>query len=506
MSPTKTRARGRGAPKIRVPEVRHLGQPRVTMGLDRLERIDIIDHERIHGPLRSRPLGVLIMLAESVDLRGRGGAAFPFARKLRAVANTARSRGSETVVLVNATEGEPAAGKDKMLISRVPHLVIDGAELAAQALKASEIVFGVVDGGPQDEAIRGALAEREGRKETPMSVVALPDRFVSGEGGALVRGVNGELAIPPGQKVRASDSGVEGLPTLLSNAETFAQLAVLSRLGTDRYAAAGTSNEPGTVLLTVGGSAQNPAIVEAPVGVPLQAVLDVCGASPGQGVLSGGYHGKWIAPSAAENAQVSREGMEQAGGRLGAGVLLPLAEGVCPLGECVRIASYLAGESSGQCGPCRLGLPALARSLQALVDGDAGDEAIDAVRRGSRAIRGRGACHHPDGSVQFMLTALDVFTDDIAAHLEEGTCGRPVQGILPLPGEDAAVRLSVDWTRCEGHGLCASLVPDLINLDVNGFPVLSDIGVPSWLRRDAQHAVEMCPAMALRTKDSAPKR
>jgi NADH:ubiquinone oxidoreductase subunit F (NADH-binding)/ferredoxin len=506
MSPAKVKARGRGRaqPRIRVPEVRNIGQPRLTLGLDRLDRIDRETHERIHGPLRGRPLGVLIMLAESVDLRGRGGAAFPFARKLRAVASSARSKGLGTVVVVNAAEGEPAAGKDKMLIQRVPHLVIDGAILTAEALKSSEIVIGVVDGGPQDEAIRTALAEREGRSEPPITVVAQPDRFISGEGGALVRGVNGELAIPPGRKVRASDVGVDGLPTMLSNAETFAQLAVLSRLGTDRYASAGTPNEPGTVLLTVGGSADSPAIIEAPTGVPLSAVLEMCGATTGQGVLLGGYHGKWITSSAAENALVSREDLDRVGGRLGAGVIQVLGEGVCPLGEVARIASYLANESSGQCGPCRLGLPALARSLTALVDGDAGEEALEAVRKGSRAVRGRGACHHPDGSVQFMLSAIDVFTEDIDAHLEAGSCERPVRGVLPLPGEDAAVRLSVDWSRCAGHGLCAHLVPDLISLDANGFPVLSDMAVPNWLTRDALQAVEMCPALALQLNSAGP--
>jgi NADH:ubiquinone oxidoreductase subunit F (NADH-binding)/ferredoxin len=496
MSPARLRGRGRSRPKFKIPTVRYIGQPRVTAGLDRLERIDSINHERIHGPLRGRPLGVLIMLAESVDLRGRGGAGFPFARKVRAVATSARAKGMDTVVVVNATEGEPAAGKDKMLIQRAPHLVIDGAVLTAEALKSKEIVIGVVDGGPQDEAIRTALAEREGRSEPEITVVAQPDRFISGEGGALVRGVNGELAIPPGRKVRASDTGVDGLPTLLSNAETFAQLAVLSRLGTDRYASVGTPDEPGTVLLSIGGSVDSPAIVEVPTGVPLMAALEMCGADALQGVLLGGYHGKWIDGAAAENAIVSREGLDAVGGRLGAGVVQALGEGVCPLGECVRIASYLANESSGQCGPCRLGLPTLARSLAALVDG-AGNEAIEAVRKGSRAVRGRGACNHPDGSIQFMLTALDVFTDDVEAHLEEGGCERPVRGILPLPGEDASYRLTVDWSRCEGHGLCAMLVPDLVNLDANGFPVLSDMAVPSWLARDSQQAMEMCPAMAL---------
>src|SRR6202042_953650 len=97
---------------------------------------------------------------------------------------------------------------------------------------------------------------------------------------------------------RASDSGVRGLPTMLSNAETFAQLAALAMLGAAGYASAGPSDEPGTVLLTVGGSVQRPAVVETPTGVPLGHILDVCGTAEPRGVLVGGYHGMWLSPDA----------------------------------------------------------------------------------------------------------------------------------------------------------------------------------------------------------------
>jgi len=98
--------------------------------------------------------------------------------------------------------------------------------------------------------------------------------------------------VPPGRKVRASERGVGGQPTLLSNAETYAQLAVLAMLGPAGYATAGTRDEPGTTLLSVGGCAARPAVVEVPLG----AVLDICEAGPAAGVLVGGYHGMWRRP------------------------------------------------------------------------------------------------------------------------------------------------------------------------------------------------------------------
>jgi ferredoxin len=100
-----------------------------------------------------------------------------------------------------------------------------------------------------------------------------------------------------------------------------------------------------------------------------------------------------------------------------------------------------------------------------------------------------------------ILSALEVFTEDLAAHVFHSSCGRPVRGILPLPAgpeTENEKQLMVDWVRCEGHGLCAHLVPELIHLDGNGFPVVMNIPVPPWLEKDAQQAVEMCPALALR--------
>ena len=133
----------------------------------------------------------------------------------------------------------------------------------------------------------------------------------------------------------------------------------------------------------------------------------------------------WLPTEAAYGVPTSRAGLAAVGGTLGAGIVLPLGEGTCPLGEVARIAAYLAKESSGQCGPCKLGLPGIARSLTALADGSGGVDALDTARRGAAAVRGRGACAHPDGVFRFVLSALDVFTDDLTAHLFRGSCGRP---------------------------------------------------------------------------------
>jgi NADH:ubiquinone oxidoreductase subunit F (NADH-binding)/ferredoxin len=406
------------------------------------------------------------------------------------------------VVVVNATEGEPAAWKDKVLLTRAPHLILDGASLVARALQADEIAIGIADDGVGERSLAAALAER--RMPVPTRVVTVPHRFISGEGGAMVNGINGEPHIPPGVKTRASDGGVSGLPTLLSNAETYAQLAIACRVGPVRFASVGVPGEPGTVMLSVGGSAARPAVVECPTGTPLQEVLRMCSAPTGPGVLLGGFHGKWISAEAAGRAEVSRKGLAEVGGRLGAGIVLPLGDATCPLGEVARVVQYLAGESAGQCGPCRLGLPDMARVMAEVASGTGSP---DAVRAAAGFVRGRGACSHPDGTAGFAVSAMDIFTEDIAAHARGDGCGRPVKGVLPMPpgADGGAKRLAVDWSRCDGHGLCAHVVPELIRLDGNGYPSFPALPVPPWLEHGVNQAIAMCPALALRLVDNDKK-
>jgi len=473
-----------------------VGQSRLTAGLDRLRRIDLAAYQAVFGKLPQLTAEELISVAEQVDLRGRGGAAFPVARKFSAVLEAVRTRKRAPMVVVNGAEREPGSAKDKMLLLRSPYLVLAGAVAAARALRARLILVGVTDAVVARSVSEAAAAE-PGLARI-VRVMEEPDRFVSGESGALVNAMNGRAPLPPGRRADASYSGVGHRPTLLSNAETFAQLAVLAMVGPEGYASAGTPAEPGTVLLTVGGAARRPAVVEVPSGLPLGEVLDLCGAEPADGVLVGGYHGSWLPEHAAYDAPISRAGLAAFGGTLGTGVVLALGRDSCPLGEVTRVAAYLAKESSGQCGPCKLGLPGIARSLAAVAEGSGGVDALDTVRRAAAAVRGRGACSHPDGAFRFVMSALDVFTDDLAAHLFRGGCGRPVSNFLPLPSVPGEARLTVDWTLCRGHGLCAHIAPEIVQRDRHGFPVMLDMPVPPWLERKARQAVKMCPALALR--------
>lgn len=499
----------RSMPTGPVPTLATVGPPRLLAGLDERHWMDRVSHLAEHGSLPSMPVGELIELAENIDLRGRGGAGFPFARKLKAVADSLTRTGGGGAVVVNGSEGEPSCLKDTALLLYTPHMVIDGAVLAATALGARSVTIGVTR-PDVERSVRRAIGER-GPSGPLVRVVLLPERFVTGEGTALTRGLDGGPALPSGRRVRSSESGLGGLPTLLSNTETFAQLALAARLGALGYRESGLPTEPGTALLTVAGSR----VVETPTGVPLAYVLQLCGTDPGQGVLVGGYHGTWLSARDAYSVTVSATSLAGHHAVLGAGAVLPLPHATCPAGETLRVLRWMAGESAGQCGPCVLGLPSLAERLAEVLDGG-GQRALDALRTGMKAVERRGACSHPDGTSRFVASALAAFPEEFTAHAFGYGCGRPTLGCLPVPAESPrrpqdpgrgirapsaqapGEQLLVDWTLCRGHGLCADLLPGLLRLGEDGYPERAAMPVPARMRQRALRAVRRCPALALR--------
>ncbi|MGW6276561.1 NADH-ubiquinone oxidoreductase-F iron-sulfur binding region domain-containing protein [Kribbella sp. NPDC055071] len=398
---------------ITLQETRVIGEARVLAGLD-LGRMDRKRHLWTHGPLPQLSRADFTKLSEAVGLRGRGGAAFPVARKLEGLP----AKGIEAVV-VNGSESEPVSRKDRLLLTLAPHLVLDGAVALAHALRAPHVLIAVHDAAAA-MSVREALVERN--DGLAIEVTDTPGRFVAGEARAVLSALEGGPAVPPGRKVLPTVKGYHRRPTFLSNVETFAQLAVLARLGSKAFSGTGLISEPGTQLLTVDGAVRSPGVIETPTGVPLDTVLQFAGAEPGP-VLLGGYHGRWLPQTAGVTLQRPE---------VSAGIILALGTDTCPLGEVSRVTQWLASQSAGQCGPCVFGLASLVDDFDRLVKGD--PSGWHDAHRHLGLVPGRGACAHPDGSARFLASALEVLGDDVRHHLNGRGCGRPVLGVLPVPG------------------------------------------------------------------------
>jgi NADH:ubiquinone oxidoreductase subunit F (NADH-binding) len=407
-------------------------------------------HDARHGHPRYRGTD-LIAEVERSGLAGRGGAAFPAGKKLRSVREQAGRRGA--MVIANGMESEPVSAKDASLLARMPHLVLDGITLAAEAVGA-EAAYLCVRRPAQVEALTAAVAGRAGRDAVAVTVLLVPERYVASAETSLVQFVNGGSALPRyGQ--RPFERGVRGRPTLVSNVETLANIALISRYGAAWYRSVGVPGAPGSALVTVTGGVRHPGVFEIALGTPVRDVLAVAMADSGAGdgsdkrkpdisgveaVLAGGYFGSWLPGGRSLDTPASPAALCAAGASFGAGVFLVLPAGGCGLAETARVVRYMAGQSAGQCGPCTNGLPAMADAFDQVAFGLSGrgahGRAVRALHELCELVEGRGACHLPDGVAKLTASALRVFAGDVRRH-ERGPCtGALGRAAFWVPGKE----------------------------------------------------------------------
>ncbi|HEY5195057.1 MAG TPA: NADH-ubiquinone oxidoreductase-F iron-sulfur binding region domain-containing protein [Solirubrobacteraceae bacterium] len=418
------------------------GLPRLLSAIPAEGTMSLREHVAAHGepPLahsrrERREAAALIDEIEHAGLLGRGGAAFPTAIKMRAVA---RARG-QPVVVVNGAEGEPASLKDRTLLTAVPHLVLDGALLAAQAIGAEKIIVCALESDEGSlKSLARALDERPQLGASPPAIrlVTVPDRYVAGQESALVNHLNGGPATPTFTPPLPIERGVGHRPTLVNNTETLAHIALIARHGPKWFRQLGTTAQPGSTLITLSGPVAYPGVYEIEHGASLASLIDAAGGNTTavRAGLFGGYAGAWISGERLGDITLSNEQLAPHRASLGAGVILLLSEDACPVAETARVARWLADQSAGQCGPCVHGLDAIATTIEDVADGAAQSEAKHRIVRLASLTRRRGACNHPDGTVRFILTALEVFGAEFADHAQHGPCDAcQREGELPLP-------------------------------------------------------------------------
>lgn len=409
--------------------------PRLLRGVGPEPITSLAAHTRLHGALPAGPGRGRAALIDEVDgagLRGRGGASFPVSKKMRSVA----ARRGAKVVVVNGTEGEPASKKDRALLREAPHLVLDGAALAARAIGADDVYVAFSERDARSStSLATALEERRALREEPnLQLFGAPELFLAGQETALVNMLNGGHCQPT-FGTRPYQRGVRGRPTLVQNAETLAHLALIARHGADWFRELGPDRDPGSALITISGAVSAPGVYEIAHGMPLTQMLDAAGVEqPLAAVLIGGYFGTWFTAAEIAATRLSPGDLREHGASLGAGVIVALGVGACPVAETARVAEWFAAETAGQCGPCVHGLDAIAGTLAAVRTGTAGRYAADDLMRWVQELPGRGACQHPDGAARFISSALDVFAEDFRDHAAHGHCERCAgTPVLPVP-------------------------------------------------------------------------
>jgi NADH:ubiquinone oxidoreductase subunit F (NADH-binding) len=273
-------------------------------------------------------------------------------------------------------------------------------------------------------AVSRALGERTAARCAPVpeELVRPPDRFIAGEESALARWVESGESLPSFRPDKGTGLRIGRRGALVHNAETLAHVAMIARTGPDAFRSHGLVEDPGTSLVTISGAVEQPGVVEIDRGTPLLEVANrAVPIGPPQALLVGGYGGAWVDPARFTTPYASLS-LRAIGATAGVGVVVVLGRDACGLMESARIAHYLAGQSAGQCGPCVYGLPAIADDLTRLARGQVDAGLPSRLERRLREVHGRGACRHPDGAVNLVRSALQVFAADAGRHAAGGPC------------------------------------------------------------------------------------
>ncbi len=359
---------------------------------------------RTLGGLGEHDSASLIALAAEADLRGRGGAGFPFARKLSAVAE---SVDPVRIAIANGEEGEPGSVKDRVLMRTKPHLVLDGLRLAASAVGAQRSIVYVSD--IESAVVLRAVIANEGSSFGSIEVFEVPPAYVAGEETAAVRAIDGGPALPTAKPPRPFEAGVGGHPTLIANVETLAQFAMLAARGASEFGR-------GTLLSTVHSSTHSGALVEVPVGTPMREVLAlVTPIQDVRAILTGGLFGG-VQPAALFDVALEHDALRAAGSALGCAAFHVVSASDCVVELVTDAMSFLGRESAQQCGSCLKGTAAMAAAMRRIAAGDHADTDVEALGRWAVSLRGRGNCALLDAACQMLSSLLEHWRLDLESH------------------------------------------------------------------------------------------
>lgn len=361
----------------------------------------------------------LIAMVERAGLRGRGGAAFPTARKWRIAAEQIATH---KFVVANGGEHEPGSDKDKWLVERYPHAVLEGMALCAHATGADAGVLYLIEDmtGPLHSAERAiAEAEAEGvLGDFRVRVHRAPTTYVAGEETAAIDSIEGGAGKPRQKPPYPGVAGFRGCPTTVNNVETLAHVAWIARCGSEAFAAIGTAESKGTLLFTLGEEVARPGVYELPFGATYRELIDGCG-----GGLRDGRAVRAVLPAmscgflGAEHLDVpiAYETLRPLGTSPGCGGVRVVAEGDDVVALTLEIAEFFMREQCGQCPPCRMQTNQVVHTLKGVAEGK-GPGYAEKIAKVCAFARGKGLCSLIEMAATPVLSALTLFADDFAAR------------------------------------------------------------------------------------------
>ncbi|HEX5052826.1 MAG TPA: NADH-ubiquinone oxidoreductase-F iron-sulfur binding region domain-containing protein [Planctomycetota bacterium] len=353
----------------------------------------------------------------AAGLRGRGGAAFPTARKWRLAA---AAGAEQKYVVANGGEHEPGSRKDQHLVEQHPHAVLEGLLLAGLATGANKGWLYLIEDmhGPRRSA-ELALQELEAAKLLPFPVVIHggPTTYVAGEETAALAAIEGQPAKPRKKPPFPGEAGLFGKPTTVNNTETLAHVAWIARHGAEAFAAIGTAESKGTLLFTLGQEVQRPGVHELPFGSSYRQLIDGVG-----GGLRDGHTVRAVLPAMscaflpAEHLDVpiGYETLRAVGTSPGCGGVRIVDETTDVVALTIEIAAFFMREQCGQCPPCRMETNQFVHILEG-VRQHKGPGYAEKLTKLADFARRKGFCSLIEMAAAPVLSAVSCFAADFAA-------------------------------------------------------------------------------------------
>ena len=393
---------------------------------------------------KMKPLAVIEAISQA-SLRGRGGAGFPMGRKLSLVP-PADKRSGPAYVVVNADESEPGAFKDREIMRRVPHRVLEGCLIAAHAIEA-ETVFIYIRGEYLAEALVLEAAIEEARRgglfgEVKVVLHRGAGAYICGEDSALLESLEGRRGQPRPRPPFPPVAGLYMQPTLINNVQTIASVPAIIELGPERYAELGVASAPGTVVYSLSGNVNKPGNYELPLGVTLRELIFEHGQGVAHGralkaIIPGGSSVPVFTPDQLD-VQLDFDSVQAAGSYLGSAAVIVVDERACMVQLALRAEKFYMHESCGKCTPCREGTRWLVRLLEKIEAGDGTQADLDLVLEVCARIEGKSLCALGDFAVWCVGSYVEKFRDEFQRHVDEGRCpygGESSTDGVPAPSD-----------------------------------------------------------------------
>lgn len=400
--------------------------------------VDPYDGERTYQALRdlvaTGNVADLIAAVKASGLRGLGGAGFPTGTKWDAVRH---APGDVKYVVCNADESEPATIKDRFLMDRVPHLVLEGMILAGIAVGART---GIIYIRHEYEAQIGSIRRELERCAHDglvgpdvlgsgiafdLSVFVSPGGYICGEETALFEAIQGNRAEPRNKPPYSATHGLWQKPTVINNVETFAMVPLIARRGPERFRAQGRGDSPGVKFVGISGHVASPGVYEIAMGTPVREVLDraggVLGGRPLKAFAASGPSSGYL-PASMIDTPLDFRSLEAAGSMLGSGAIVICAEGTCMVDMALNAVRFYRNESCGKCVPCRVGTVKMVDILAGIAAGRGRREDLETIRDLSHAMAETSICGLGQIAPAPVLSVIKHFPEEIEAHLVRRRC------------------------------------------------------------------------------------